>query len=61
MPYPQTATMRTLPSDRGVHSFIVQLNLSAFCVTAGGRGYEGWLGCAFVSETAQVELNSGRV
>ena len=26
-----------------------------------GRGYEECLGCAFVSETAQDELNSGRV
>ena len=27
----------------------------------GDRGYEGCLGCSFVSETAQDELNSGRV
>jgi hypothetical protein len=27
----------------------------------GGTGYWGRLGCVFVSETAQVELNSGRV
>jgi len=24
-------------------------------------GVRGWLGCVFVSETAQVELRSGRV
>jgi len=58
---------------RGLHSFTLQLKLSAFCgyrggmeavcrgclpVSGGGRGCQG---CACVSETAQVELRSGRV
>jgi hypothetical protein len=58
---------------RGLHSFTFQLNLSAFCGIGGAwRGYlrgvhevlggiMECLGCAFVSETAQVELRSGRV
>ena len=58
---------------RGLHSFTFQLNVSAFCgiggafrgsfrgcsgVLGGMRGCAGWV---FLSETAQVELKSGRV
>jgi hypothetical protein len=58
---------------RGLHSFTFQLNVSASYGIGGAfRGYfggvyevsggvRGCLGCAFVSETAQVELRSGRV
>ena len=58
---------------RGLHSFIFQLNVSAFCgigsafrdclggVSGVSGGIRGCLRCVFVSETAQVELRSGRV
>ena len=48
---------------RGLHSFTLQLKLSAFCGYRGGMEAvcRGCQGCACVSETAQVELRSGRV
>jgi len=54
---------------RGLHSFAFQLNLSAFCGIGGAcrgcsRGVRGCQGVSrlfFVSETAPVELKSGRV
>jgi len=59
-------------AGRGLHSFTFQLNVSAFCGIGGafrgclGLGFEveGVLGGVRVyiaSETAQVELKSGRV
>jgi NADH:ubiquinone reductase (non-electrogenic) len=59
--------------DRGLHSSTFRLNLSAFCGIGGAfrncsgggkkvfRGYQGVFRVHFVSETAQVELRSGRV
>jgi len=64
------------PPYRGLHSFTFRLNVSAFCGTGGAfrgcsggvqgyygvlRGYQGVSRVHFVSETAQVELRSGRV
>jgi hypothetical protein len=58
---------------RGLHSSTFRLNLSAFCgirgairgcqgvVRGGIRRYYGVFRVYFVSETAQVELISGRV
>ena len=54
---------------RGLHSFHFSANVSAFCgiggafrVRSGGvQDYEGVFRVYFVSETAQVELKSGRV
>ena len=51
---------------KGLHSFTFQLNVSTFCGIGGAfRGrlgvFRGCLGCVAVSETAQVELRSGRV
>jgi hypothetical protein len=57
-------------SGRGLHSFPVQLNLSAFHVIGGarrgyvarvkgvGRGCVGRIGCFLVSDTAEVEQKS---
>jgi hypothetical protein len=53
----------------GLHSSTFQLNLSAFCGIRGARrgcvarvkGCLGCVGCFLVSDTAQVELRSGRV
>jgi hypothetical protein len=61
------------PGCRGLHSSNFRLNVSAFCAIGGAlRGslggcegcfsvYEGLFRVYFVSETAQVELKSGRV
>jgi len=54
---------------RGLHSSTIQLNVSAFCELGGAfmdcvRGVRGHCGVSrvyFVSETAHVELKSGRV
>jgi len=58
---------------RGLHSSTIRLNVSALCGIGGARrgclggvyrgcqGYSGVSGVYFVSETAQVELKSGRV
>ena len=63
----------TSSMGRGLHSFTFQLKVSAFYGIRGAiRGYSwgdyevlgsfrGCKGCVFVSETAQVELRSGRV
>jgi len=58
-----------LPTARGLHSSTIQLNVSAFCRIGGAlmgrlggiRGCQGMSRVYFVSETAQVELKSGRV
>jgi len=62
-----------LGAGRGLHSSTFRLNVSAFCGIgivfgdylrggAGGfRGYGGKCRVYFVSETAQIELKSGRV
>jgi hypothetical protein len=57
------------PRGRGLHSSTIQLNVSAFCGIGGAcmghsggvSGYEGVTMVYLVSETAQVELKSGRV
>jgi hypothetical protein len=61
------------PPTRGLHSSTFRLNVSAFCgirgciyelffgCLAGGRGHQGVFRVYFVSETAQVEMKSGRV
>ena len=61
------------PATRGLHSFTFQLNISAFCDIVGpfggcsggvsgvSEGIKECLGGVFASETAQVELRSGRV
>ena len=70
------SVMIALPTCTGLHSSTLRLNVSAFCGTgctsrgclggvwelSGGlRAYYGVFRVCFVSETAQVELKSGRV
>ena len=58
-----------VPTGRGLHSSTFQLNLSVFYGIGGAcRGYLarikgvfGVCGCFLVSDTAQVDLRSGRV
>jgi hypothetical protein len=61
------------PEGRGLHSFTVELDVSPSVWDRGAptgylggvyevsEGVRGCAGCAFVSETAQVKLRSGRV
>ena len=72
-PHLAAAVSPAQPYNRGLHTFTFQLNVSAFYGIGGLfggclwgvsgvlAGIRGWSGCVFVSETAQVELKSGRV
>jgi hypothetical protein len=69
----QTLKSFQWPTTRGLHSFTFQLNVSAFYGIGGASrdclgavygvlwGMRGCAVCVFVSETAQVELKTGRV
>jgi hypothetical protein len=71
--YVDGAGLTKIPVSRVLHSFTVKLNVSAFCGIGGvsrGSLWGDWgmlggiracLGCAFVSETAQVVLRIGRM